>query len=443
MRGIGIPTWLFTCSAAALLLAGSARAAEVKSLRVWAGPEYTRAVFDVSGPVDYKLFELSKPNRVVLDLHGSVLGGGFHVPAVKGLLKKLRAGKQGKDDSRVVFDLGDGVSPKSFLLSPSGKAGYRLVVDLYPPGAKATAIKRVVVLAPAKARKVTIAVDAGHGGIDPGATGPGGTHEKTITLAVARELKTLIDRTPGMSAVLTRDGDYFVPLEERYRKARQAKADLFISIHADAFSSEDARGSSVWVLSPRGATNTAARWLADRENRADLVGGISLNDKTDTLAAVLLDLSQGATMGASNTVAQDVLGALRKVGPTHRSYVERANFVVLRSPDVPSILVETAFITNPVEEARLKSPQHREKLAAAILDGVGDYFRASPPPGTLFAVNNERIQRRKSSRYVVARGETLSAIAQNHGVTTAQLRAANDLADERVRTGEVLQIPSG
>ena len=383
---------------------------------------------------------------LVLDLRASQLGAGFSTPPVKGLLKSLRAGKQGKDDARVVFDLADGVHPKSFLLPPADKFGYRLVVDLYPAAAaKSAPVKSVADVVKGKARNVVVAIDAGHGGDDPGATGASGTHEKNVTLAVARELKKAIDRTPGMSAVLTRDGDYFIPLEQRYLKARKAKADLFVSIHADAFTNSDARGSSVWVLSPRGATSEAARWLADRENRADLVGGISLDDKDDTLAKVLLDLSQGATMGASNAVAEQVLASLKKLGPTHRNYVERANFVVLRSPDVPSILVETAFITNPTEEARLTSPDHREKLAGAILDGVRDYFRASPPPGSLFAANSrrDRGERAKASRYVVNRGDTLSAIAANHGLTTAQLRAANNLADERVRVGAVLEIPSG
>ena len=442
MWGIRNQAWLIGCAAALLFGADPVHAAEIKSLRIWAGPEYTRAVFDVSGPVEYKLFELSKPNRVVLDVRGTALGRGFSEPAAKGLLKSLRAGKQGTNDARIVFDLAEGVHSKSFLLPPADKFGYRLVLDLYPATTKPVPVKTVAATVAGKGRDVVVAVDAGHGGDDPGATGASGAHEKDITLAVARELKKLIDRTPGMTAVLTRDRDYFIPLEMRYRKARQAKADLFISIHADAFTSSDARGSSVWVLSPRGATNEASRWLADRENRADLVGGISLDDKDDTLAKVLLDLSQGATMGASNSVGQEVLGALRKLGPTHRNYVERANFVVLRSPDVPSILVETAFITNPAEESRLKSPAHREKLANAILDGVNDYFRASPPPGSLFAANNART-RSKSLRYVVARGETLSAIAERHGMTTAQLRAANELADERVRSGEVLQIPSG
>jgi len=444
MSGIRALRWI-AIGLVAFAAATPARAAEVKNLRVWAGPEYTRAVFDVSGPVDYKLFELTGPDRIVLDLRGSTFAPGFSAPSAHGLLKGLRAGKQGKSDARVVFDLAGGVRPKSFLLPPAEKFGYRLVLDLYPAKAKAEPVKSIAELATGKGRDVVIAIDAGHGGEDPGATGATGAREKAITLAVARELKKAIDATPGMTAVLTRDGDYFIPLERRYLKAREAKADLFVSIHADAFTNSDARGSSVWVLSPRGATSEAARWLADRENRADLVGGISLDDKDETLAKVLLDLSQGATMGASNAVAEHVLGALKKLGPTHRNYVERANFVVLRSPDVPSILVETAFITNPVEEKRLTDPAHREKLAASILDGVRDYFKASPPPGTLFAMNSQRdkpARGAKSSRYVVGRGDTLSTIAQNHGVTIAQLRAVNNLADERVRAGAVLEIPS-
>lgn len=441
------PIGLIALGAAMLLAeAGAARAADIQNLRIWAGPEYTRAVFDVSGPADYKLFELSKPDRIVLDIHGSAFADSFGAPGVKGLLKGIRAGRQGKDDARIVFDLAEGVRPKSFLLPPADKFGYRLVLDLYPAAQKATPVKTVADASPDKPRDVVVAIDAGHGGDDPGATGSSGTHEKDVTLAVARALKKQIDKTPGMSAVLTRDGDYFIPLEKRYAKARDEKADLFVSIHADAFKSSDAKGSSVWVLSPRGATNEAARWLADRENRADLVGGVSLDDKDDTLAAVLLDLSQGATMGASNAVAEQVLTSLRKLGPTHRGYVERANFVVLRSPDVPSILVETAFITNPAEEAKLKNPAHREKLASAILDGVDDYFRASPPPGTWFAANNGAPSKKRAplaSRYVVNRGDTLSAIAQHHGLSIAQLREANDLDEDRVRPGEVLQIPSG
>ena len=384
--------WRIVGSVLLLAFAVAAPGTEIRAVHVSPTPEYTRATFDLSGPLDYKLFEIGNPDRIVLDLHAANFAERFAAPAGEGLLKSLRIGKQGKGDARVVFDLAAGVRPKSFLLAPADGAGYRLVVDLYKKNkSRAPVVKSASALAE-KPRNVVIAIDAGHGGDDPGASGSSGTHEKDITLAVARDLKRLIDKQSGISAVLTRDGDYFIPLKKRYQKAREAKADLFVSIHADAYASGDARGSSVWMLSPRGATSEAARWLADRENRADLVGGVSLDNKEYTLAAVLLDLSQGATLEASGTVANQVLHALAKIGPTHRGYVEKANFVVLRSPDVPSILVETAFITNPAEEKRLNNSGQREKLAGAILDGVRNYFRAVPPPGSWFAANahNER-----------------------------------------------------
>jgi N-acetylmuramoyl-L-alanine amidase len=234
-------------------------------------------------------------------------------------------------------------------------------------------------------RPLVIAIDAGHGGQDPGARGPGGSREKMITLAIARELARQVNATPGLKAYLTRDTDVFIPLTQRYQKARAAKADLFVSIHADSFSRPDASGSSVFVLSQRGASSQAARWLASQENAADLVGGVKLQDKDDTLASVLLDLSQSATMRASEDMANQVLGGLKRLGRTHKDEVERANFVVLRSPDVPSMLVETAFISNPAEERRLNDPAHQAQLARAILDGVNSYFTRQPPPGTLYA----------------------------------------------------------
>jgi len=234
-------------------------------------------------------------------------------------------------------------------------------------------------------RPLIIAIDAGHGGQDPGAKGPGGTREKMVTLAIARELARQVNATPGLKAYLTRDTDVFIPLVQRYQKARAAKADLFVSIHADSFTSPDASGSSVFVLSQRGASSQAARWLANQENAADLVGGVKLQDKDDTLASVLLDLSQSATLKASEDMATQVLGGLKRLGPTHKGEVERANFVVLRSPDVPSMLVETAFISNPGEERRLNDPTHQAQLARAILDGVTGYFTRQPPPGTLYA----------------------------------------------------------
>jgi N-acetylmuramoyl-L-alanine amidase len=407
MRGI-VARWLLQMLGVGALVAASSVsfATEIKNLQLSTTAEGTRAVFELNGPLDYKLFEIANPDRIVLDIRASSFAEGFATPVGRGLLKSVRTGKQGKD-VRVVFDLAGGVRPKSFLLLPADKAPYRLVVDLFPRGKSKSEVVKQASPPLEKPRDVVIAIDAGHGGDDPGATGAAGTREKEITLAVARELKRLIDRQPGMSAVLTRDSDYFIPLKQRYQKAREAKADLFVSVHADAYSSGDARGSSVWMLSARGATNEAARWLEDRENRADLVGGVSLDNKDNTLAAVLLDLSQGATLEASGAVANQVLQALAKVGPTHRGFVEKANFVVLRSPDVPSILVETAFITNPAEEKRLKSPEQREKIAKAILDGVHSYFVAAPPPGSVFAAN----ARKGKTEQFAARKQTPADVA--------------------------------
>ena len=254
------------------------------------------------------------------------------------------------------------------------------------PGAQAP-VKTVEDIARrAGLRPLVIAIDAGHGGQDPGARGANGSREKDLTLKIALELARQVDATPGLKAYLTRDSDFFIPLARRYQLARQHKADLFVSIHADAFTSPTARGSSVFVLSQRGASSQAARWLADQENAADLVGGLKLQDKSDTLASVLLDLSQSATMKASEDMAGQVLSGLKRLGKTHKNDIERANFVVLRSPDVPSMLVETAFISNPDEEARLKDPAHQKQLANAILDGVTGYFSRQPPPGTLYAM---------------------------------------------------------
>ena len=328
-------------------------------------------------------------------------------------------------------------------------------------------------------RKVVIAVDAGHGGKDSGAHGAGGTQEKDVTLAVARELAAQINRQPGMKAVLTRSGDMFIPLKQRYQIARDNSADLFVSIHADSFTSSDARGSSVWVLSPRGKTNAAARWLADGQNRADLIGGVTLDDKDDGLAKVLLDLQQGYAMQASDAVAGNVLKALQGLGPTHRGYVERANFVVLRSPDVPSILVETAFISNPAEEHKLRDPAHQRQLATAVMGGVRDYFEATPPPGSWFAAQAaassgvmvasaapvaSKPRSASAARkpmtlarattaasasdsvqdvHKVGRGESLRSIARQYGISVGVLKSANGMRNDTVRAGAMLTIPTG
>ncbi|NII09135.1 N-acetylmuramoyl-L-alanine amidase [Oleiagrimonas sp. C23AA] len=452
----------------ASVVACPVHAADVQGARVWSGKDYTRLVFELSGPVKYKLFQLDNPHRVVLDLADSQIRHGFDGPGGSGLLKDVRTGRR-PHGTRLVLDLNGATHPKSFVLKPSDGSGYRLVVDLYPKGKKMPAVAKAAPVtaasSPAHERKVIVAIDAGHGGKDPGSHGPSGLKEKTVTLAVAKDLARLVDKQPGMKAVLTRDGDYFIPLKRRFEIARQNNADLFISIHADAFRSADAKGSSVWVLSPRGKTSEAARWLADRENRADLIGGVSLDDKDDTLAAVLLDLQQGYAMQASKVVAGDVFHSLARIGPTHRDHIEHANFVVLRSPDVPSILVETAFITNPVEERKLRSPRHREVLAKAILGGVRKYFRTQPPPGTWFAAQWAKRHGMKVAStashpvehgkpggmapdaqvqdlHRVRRGETLSGIARQYGVSMTALKTLNKMQSDTVQAGAVLAIPT-
>ena len=423
-----------------LVPAPAASAAEIKSMRLSAEADATRAVLDISGPLQYKLLTLHNPDRLVLDIAASALAPGFKSTDAGALLNGVRTGKQGQD-LRVVFDLKGGVRPNSFVLPPGDKQGYRLVLDMLPTGAGAVASKPVVrtvetTLPAAAERKIIIAIDAGHGGKDPGARGASGTWEKDIVLSVARELARQIDAEPGFEAFLVRDGDYYIVHQDRYNKAREHNADLFVSIHADAFYKATASGSSVFVLSTRGASGEAARWLADRENR-DLVGGVSLDDKDNTLAAVLLDLSQSATMKASDDVDNHVLDAMKRLGKTHKPHVERANFIVLRSPDVPSMLVETAFISNPAEEKKLNDPAHRRKLASAIVEGVRDYFTAQPLPGTWLASNAVV----KPRSVVVGRGETLSQLANRHGVTLSSLRAANGIKGDTLKVGERLKIP--
>src|SRR5271167_1186012 len=366
-----------------LLLGTAARAVEVRAVRLWAEPESTRIVLDLSGNAQHSLLVLTNPDRIVFDLTGARLAGGTRAPAAAGVVKQVRMGRRPSGDLRIVFDLSRSTHAKSFVTPPNHQYGYRLVIDLGGAASADTPVKAPH--ARPDARDLIIAIDAGHGGEDPGAIGKNGTREKDVVLAIARELALKINAEPGMKAVLTRSGDYFVPLRDRMRRARAQAADLFVSIHADAIRDRRVDGSSVYILSQRGATDEASRWLAERENASDLIGGVSLDDKDDVLASVLLDLSQSASLSASQTAAERVLRQLNRVGEVRKPQVQQARFMVLKSPDIPSMLVETAYISNPQEEQRLRAQPHQAKLAAAIHQGVHDYFYANPPAGTRVA----------------------------------------------------------
>jgi N-acetylmuramoyl-L-alanine amidase len=434
-------------------------ATDFQKVRLRAAPDHTRVVFDTSGPVAHEVFSLSDPHRIVLDVRGARLADP-HQPlmASGGLVSGIHAAQRTPDVLRIVLDLKHPARPHTFHLGPNGPYGYRVVVDLYASGdvgtktadnghaepgpvASAAAARHTanpepvlqhkpVAHAPKPLRDLVIAIDAGHGGEDPGAIGRRHTREKDVTLAIARRLAALVQQEPGMRPVLIRDGDYYIGLRQRIQKARKNKADLFISIHADSFRNHQASGSSVYVLSRRGASSEMARVLAERENAADLVGGVSLDDKDDTLREVLLDLSQTATQEASFQVADSMLDELEQVGRTHKESVQKAGFVVLKSPDIPSLLVETAFISNPVEERKLRDPAHQQRLAQAMLRGIRDYFAKYPPPGTSVA-----------RKYVVKRGDTLSQIAQQFQVDTSKLRGYNSLSSDTLRVGDTLRIP--
>jgi N-acetylmuramoyl-L-alanine amidase len=420
------------------LFAIPALAADVNGFRVWTDPEKTRAVLDLDARAEYQVFTLDNPARVVIDLNQSDLDMTLQlVEEHAGVIDKVRHGRPRDDTLRIVLDLEVESSIRSFMLDPTGRYGHRLVIDLFPKGrSQPSQVVRQMADMQAPNRDVMVAIDAGHGGEDPGAIGRNRTREKDVVLAIAREMKRDIDARPGMSAVLIRTGDYYVPLRDRFERARKHRADLFISVHADAFKNRNVSGSSVFVLSRKGASSEFARRLAASENSADLIGGVTLAGKDDMLASVLLDLSQSATMEASNEVADSVFSALRRVGKTHKRHVEHANFMVLKSPDVPSILVETAFISNPSEEKRLKDPSWQRKIARVIGDGVQDYFYLSPPPGTYIAANRQPV------RYRVVRGDTLGEIASRYRVSLYSLRRANGLSGDTIRIGTELLIPT-
>jgi N-acetylmuramoyl-L-alanine amidase len=339
--------------------------------------------------------------------------------------------------ARLVLDLDEAVRPKSFELQPGAGYGHRLVVDLYAVDTRPATVKTSP--RQSQSRDLVVAIDAGHGGKDPGARGRGGLLEKDAVLRIGKRLADLIEDEPGMRPYMTRKGDSFLKLGERMRRAQNAGADLFISIHADSFSDRRVRGASVYVLSNKGASDEAANLLAARENDADKVGGVTLNDKDDTLAAVLVDLSQNASLEASIEVGDLLIGELSRIGKVRKPAVQKAGFKVLKSADIPSVLIETAYISNPQDESNLRSVQYQQRLARAMHNGIRNYFYTNPPAGTrVAALAREQKQTRE---HVIRRGDTLSEIAQRYNVSVSGLRAANRLNTSNIRIGQVLRIP--
>ena len=394
--GIRTGDWLALLAFAAGV-SGNLVAAEIREVRVASTETGSRVVLDLSAPVKHKAFLLDSPHRVVLDVSRSSLNS--NLPGADGVITAMRSGELPHHGLRLVFEVSGPVTIATMTAGPAGDAGHRLILDISGPAVQGSA--RTVAVTPAApavpvairpahapsetGRDIVIAVDAGHGGVDPGASGKRGTREKQVVLEIAKVLAARINAEPGMKAVLTRDGDYFISLNERTLRARRAKADLFVSIHADAIANPDVSGSSVYVLSERGASSEAARWLAERENAADLKGGIKLDDKDALLANVLLDLSQTASISASMVAAENILKSLDQIGEVRKPRVQQAGFVVLKSPDIPSMLVETAFISNKEDERKLSLPAHRAKLANAIFAGIEQYFQGNAPDGTRLA----------------------------------------------------------
>lgn len=411
----------------------------VENIRVWAESGKTRVVLDLSRPAEHNIFTLRSPERLVVDLKNGRLSNSLsRLPTGTGSIKAIRTGVRANGQLRVVLDLHQAVRSRSFTAGPNDRYGDRLVIDLQRQGSL-QAVKRASE-GYVRGREIVIAVDPGHGGHDPGAVGRSRTREKDVALAVGKLLASRIDAEPGMKSILVRKGDYYVDHRERTEIARRNKADLFVSIHADAIRDRRARGATVYVLSLKGASDEAAKRLAERENAAGRVGGVSLSDKDPVLASVLLDLSQNAALSASLDVGAQVIREMGKVGTVHRRKVQQAGLLVLKSPDVPSILVETNFISNPGEEKKLRDSKHQKRLASAILAGIRGYFYENPPPDTQIAMQLKRRPAKQVS-HVISRGDTLSEIAERYNVSMSSIRTANKLTSNRIRVGQTLRIP--
>lgn len=424
----------------------SASTTLVKNLRIWPSPENTRVVFDLSQPVKHKVYTLNNPRRLVVDFYQASLDKQLTEVDLKNTpIQKIRTGRQSPTQMRVVFEVDRAFTPKSFELKPNNRYGHRLVIDMESSEKQAilalfdldnVGTAPTARLEPAP-QDFIIAIDCGHGGEDPGAIGPRGTKEKDVVLAIGRELKRLINKQPGKKAFLTRNGDYYVGLRDRMGRARQRNADLFVSIHADAFHQPRAQGASVFILSPKGATSEAARWLAEKENASDFIGGVRIDNKGDLLASVLLDLSQTASEGNSLEAANHVLNRLGRITSLHKNNVERAGFAVLKAPDVPSMLIETGFISNPRTELQLRRTDYQKKLAYSIFQGIETYFDGKTKH-TVTRISNANAPK----HYKVKRGDSLSRIASRYQISLNELKKANRLRGDQLKIGQSLVIPS-
>jgi N-acetylmuramoyl-L-alanine amidase len=429
------------CLILVLAAPGTAAAAvALKGVRMHEAPEYTRVVFDISGVPSYELFRLDNPARVVVDLDNVEVAAGFDpAPAAMGR-KRVRAvrGSPRGDGYRVVLDINGTLEPRSFTLEPVAPYGHRLVVDLY---ATTEVEKPSFVPKPEGKRDVIVAVDAGHGGDDPGAIGPGGVREKDVVMSMAKRLARKLDATEGYRAVMIRTGDYYLAHRKRTALAREAGAHLFVSLHADAFKQPSVYGASVYTLSDRGASSETARWLAESENSSDLIGGVEevvSGPEEDYLLKTILDVSMDANREHSIEVGAHVLARLEGITRLHKKRVEQAGFLVLKSPDVPSILIETGFISNPQEASRLKSAAFQDKVAEAVAGGIRTYMSSRAPEGTLVAWRRDQGEQ----RYTISRGDTLSGIAVRYGTSARRIREVNGLSNDRIRVGQVITIPA-
>ena len=428
------------CLLGALLLPSAIWAADIESVRLWRAPDSTRLVLDLSTAAEHNLFALQNPNRLVIDLSDSQLKTQFDkLDLANTPISGIRVAVRNKTDVRVVLDLKTTVSPKSFSLKANEQYSDRLVIDLFDK--KRVVSRSVEEVVKKKNRKIIIAIDAGHGGEDPGALGPRKVREKVVVFQIAKRIEKLFDSNPNFQGELVRSGDYYLAHRKRSQLAREKHADFFISIHADAFTDPQAHGASVYALSTKGATSEAARYLASKENRADLIGGasnLSLDNKDDVLAGVLLDLSMTATLSSSLEAGKYVLKNMGSVARLHKKQVEQAGFLVLKSPDLPSLLIETGFISNPKEARQLSSAKYQQRMADAIYDGLVQFYSENPPVGTLLAKNGNAVAR----SYIIARGDTLSEIAVRHNTSVRKILRYNKMSSSTIRVGQRILIPS-